>query len=127
MTMDKKCGARFSNMLVLAKPYLLCVGLQFGMAGTFIITKACLDRGMSRFVLTVYRNAVAAFVLAPFAIIFERCYTYIYKITNNAYPRYKSTIVFFSTYFLSVIIVSLQLCLVKIMLYLISAGTLGRK
>ncbi|QCE00281.1 WAT1-related protein At4g08290-like [Vigna unguiculata] len=72
MTMDKKCGARFSNMLVLAKPYLLCVGLQFGMAGTFIITKACLDRGMSRFVLTVYRNAVAAFVLAPFAIIFER-------------------------------------------------------
>ncbi|KOM48458.1 hypothetical protein LR48_Vigan07g216200 [Vigna angularis] len=59
-------------MLYLAKPYLLCVGLQIGMAGTFIITKACLDRGMSRFVLTVYRNAVAASLLAPFAIIFER-------------------------------------------------------
>lgn len=74
--MDKTRGARFSNMLYLAKPYLLCVGLQIGMAGTFIITKACLDHGMSRFVLTVYRNAIAASVVAPFAIIFERCYTF---------------------------------------------------
>jgi len=103
MMMDKKCGARFSNMFNLAKPYLLTVGLQFGMAGTFIITKACLDHGMSRFVLTVYRNVVAAFALAPFAIIFERCYPFCIYIyihnnifsTNNAYALYKLTNVFF--------------------------------
>ncbi|KAG4954283.1 hypothetical protein JHK87_039877 [Glycine soja] len=56
------CGA---NMLNQAKPYLLIVGLQFGMAGTFIIIKATLDHGMSRIVLTVYRNAIAAIMLAP--------------------------------------------------------------
>ncbi|KAK7385207.1 hypothetical protein VNO78_30920 [Psophocarpus tetragonolobus] len=72
MMREKICGASFSNMLNQGKPYLLTVGLQFGMAGTFIITKACLDRGMSRFVLTVYRNLIAAFVLAPFALFFER-------------------------------------------------------
>ncbi|KAL5149730.1 WAT1-related protein [Glycine soja] len=70
--MEKTCDARFSIMLNQAKPYLLTVGLQFGMAGTFIIIKATLDHGMSRFVLTVYRNAIAAIMLAPFAIIFER-------------------------------------------------------
>lgn len=73
MMMEKTCDARFSIMLNQAKPYLLTVGLQFGMAGTFIIIKATLDHGMSRFVLTVYRNAIAAIMLAPFAIIFERC------------------------------------------------------
>ncbi|XP_020213131.1 WAT1-related protein At4g08290 [Cajanus cajan] len=70
--MEKLCGASFGNMLNQGKPYLLTVGLQFGMAGTFIITKACLDHGMSRFVLTVYRNVIAAVGLAPFALIFER-------------------------------------------------------
>ncbi|XP_027368354.1 WAT1-related protein At4g08290-like [Abrus precatorius] len=70
--MMKICGPSFGNMLTQAKPYLLTMGLQFGLAGTFIITKACLDHGMSRFVLNVYRNAIAAFVFAPFALIFER-------------------------------------------------------
>ncbi|CAJ1971862.1 unnamed protein product [Sphenostylis stenocarpa] len=68
----KKYGASFGNKFNLAKPYLLTVGLQFAMAGTFVFTKACLDHGMSRFVLTVYRNVIAALALAPFAIIFER-------------------------------------------------------
>ncbi|TKY56170.1 WAT1-related protein [Spatholobus suberectus] len=70
--MEKICGASFGNMFKQAKPYLLTVGLQFGTAGTLIIIKACLDHGMSRFVLTVYRNVIAAFALAPFALIFER-------------------------------------------------------
>ena len=40
--MEKICGASYGNMFNQANPYLLTVGLQFGMAGTFIITKAWL-------------------------------------------------------------------------------------
>ena len=54
------------------KPYVLMVGLQFGAAGMYIISMATLTHGMSRYVLIVYRNAIAALFLAPFALIFER-------------------------------------------------------
>ena len=54
-------------------PYLLMVGLQFGAAGTYITSMATLSHGMNRYILIVYRNAIAALVLAPFALIFERC------------------------------------------------------
>ncbi|PON76356.1 Plant-drug/metabolite exporter [Trema orientale] len=54
------------------KPYLLMVALQFGAAGTYITSMATLSHGMNRYVLIVYRNAIAALVLAPFALIFER-------------------------------------------------------
>nr|KYP71361.1 Auxin-induced protein 5NG4 [Cajanus cajan] len=64
------CNQKLENVDMFDQ--MLHVGLQFGMAGTFIITKACLDHGMSRFVLTVYRNVIAAVGLAPFALIFER-------------------------------------------------------
>ncbi|XP_062098361.1 WAT1-related protein At4g08290 [Humulus lupulus] len=53
-------------------PFLLMVGLQFGGAGMYITTMATLSHGMNRYVLIVYRNAIAALVLAPFALIFER-------------------------------------------------------
>ena len=56
--MEKICGASYGNMFNQANPYLLTVGLQFGMAGTFIIIKA-----------TVYCNDIAAFALAPFVLI----------------------------------------------------------
>lgn len=82
--MEKICGARFCNMLDQAKPYLLTVGLQFGGAGTFIIIKATLNYGMSRFVLAVYRNVIAALALAPFALIFERCYSFYMLFTNKS-------------------------------------------
>ncbi|EXB44370.1 Auxin-induced protein 5NG4 [Morus notabilis] len=55
-----------------AKPYVLMVGLQFGAAGTYIVSMATLSHGMSRYVLIVYRNAIAALVLAPFAFVFDR-------------------------------------------------------
>ncbi|XP_057729924.1 WAT1-related protein At4g08290-like isoform X2 [Arachis stenosperma] len=55
-----------------AKPYLLMIGLQFGMAGNYIFGKDILNHGMNRFVFIVYRNAMAAAALAPFAFIFER-------------------------------------------------------
>ncbi|XP_047342095.1 WAT1-related protein At4g08290-like [Impatiens glandulifera] len=53
-------------------PYLLMVGLQCGAAGMYIISDVTLKQGMSRYVLIVYRNAIAAIVLAPFAFFLER-------------------------------------------------------
>ncbi|KAM3224662.1 hypothetical protein ACQJBY_057815 [Aegilops geniculata] len=55
-----------------AKPYLAMVLLQVGFAGMYIIAVASLKRGMSQFVLVVYRNLVAIAVMAPFALYFER-------------------------------------------------------
>uniref|UniRef100_A0A453PQM7 EamA domain-containing protein n=4 Tax=Triticinae TaxID=1648030 RepID=A0A453PQM7_AEGTS len=55
-----------------AKPYLAMVLLQVGFAGMYIIAVASLKRGMSHFVLVVYRNLVATAVMAPFALYFER-------------------------------------------------------
>ncbi|XP_038886476.1 WAT1-related protein At4g08290-like [Benincasa hispida] len=54
------------------KPYILVVSLQFGIAGIYVICMATLTKGMSRYVLIVYRNTVATLFLAPFALIFER-------------------------------------------------------
>ncbi|KAG4969909.1 hypothetical protein JHK85_036330 [Glycine max] len=70
--MEVMCGAKVGNMVHKAKPYVLTVGLQFGMAGTYLFTMASLNHGMSRLVFIVYRNAIAALALAPFALIFER-------------------------------------------------------
>ncbi|XP_052134396.1 WAT1-related protein At4g08290-like isoform X1 [Oryza glaberrima] len=55
-----------------AMPYMAMVFLQFGFAGLFLISVASLRQGMSHYVLVVYRNAVAAVVMAPFALWFER-------------------------------------------------------
>lgn len=68
-----------SNIMSKLKPYILVVCLQFGMAGIYVISMATLNRGMSRYVLIVYRNAVAALFLAPFALIFERFDLELYK------------------------------------------------
>lgn len=51
------------------------MALQFGYSGMNIITKVSLNRGMSHYVLVVYRHAFATLVIAPFALFFER---YIY-------------------------------------------------
>ncbi|KAF3445674.1 hypothetical protein FNV43_RR10850 [Rhamnella rubrinervis] len=59
-------------MLKKAKPYVLVVGLQFGFAGMYIIGKNTLNQGLNRYVLVVYRNAFAALLLSPFALLFER-------------------------------------------------------
>ncbi|XP_073132381.1 WAT1-related protein At5g07050-like [Henckelia pumila] len=55
-----------------AKPYIAMICLQFGYAGMNIITKVSLNRGMSHYVLVVYRHAFATAVIAPFAILLER-------------------------------------------------------
>ncbi|KAJ6806236.1 WAT1-related protein-like [Iris pallida] len=54
------------------KPYLIMVLLQIGFSGMNIIAVASLKKGMNHYVLVVYRNAIAAAVMAPFALWFER-------------------------------------------------------
>ena len=54
------------------KPYMMMVLLQIGYAGMYIVSVASLKQGMSHFVLVTYRNVVAAAVMTPFAIFFER-------------------------------------------------------
>ncbi|XP_062233270.1 WAT1-related protein At1g44800-like [Phragmites australis] len=54
------------------KPYLAMVLLQVGFSGMYIVSVASLRRGMSHYVLVVYRNLVATVVMAPFALLFER-------------------------------------------------------
>ncbi|KAI4337800.1 hypothetical protein L6164_016175 [Bauhinia variegata] len=68
---SSSCG-RLSSMLENAKPYLLMVAMQFGSAGMYIITMSSFNRGLSRYVFIVYRNAIAALILAPFAFFVER-------------------------------------------------------
>ncbi|XP_076941204.1 WAT1-related protein At2g39510-like [Bidens hawaiensis] len=54
------------------KPYLYVIFLQFGNAGLVIIAKAALNQGMNHYTFATYRNLIAALVMAPFALIFER-------------------------------------------------------
>ncbi|KAI4307285.1 hypothetical protein L6164_030489 [Bauhinia variegata] len=68
---SSSCG-RLSSMLQNSKPSLLMVAMQFGSAGMYIITMSTFNRGMSRYVFIVYRNAMAAVILAPFAFFIER-------------------------------------------------------
>lgn len=63
---------KLGNFLEVSKPYFAMTSLQFGYAGMNIITKVSLNRGMSHYVLVVYRHAFATAVIAPFAIFFER-------------------------------------------------------
>ncbi|KAK4276745.1 hypothetical protein QN277_014858 [Acacia crassicarpa] len=66
--MSEKLGACLRD----AKPYLLMVGLQFGSAGTYLLAKDALNKGMSHYVYIVYRNVIAAIALGPFALVLER-------------------------------------------------------
>ncbi|KAL7150348.1 hypothetical protein ABFS83_05G106200 [Erythranthe nasuta] len=54
------------------KPYLAIVFMQFGYAGFAIIAKTALDQGMSNYTLSIYRNAIATLVVAPFALLLEK-------------------------------------------------------
>lgn len=60
------------NFLENSKPYFAMISLQFGYAGMNIISKVSLSRGMSHYVLVVYRHAFATAAIAPFAFYFER-------------------------------------------------------
>lgn len=54
------------------KPFIGVVFLQFGFAGMDVLSKAALNKGMSNYVLVVYRHAVAFIVITPFAVILDK-------------------------------------------------------
>ncbi|CAA3000702.1 WAT1-related At2g37460-like [Olea europaea subsp. europaea] len=54
------------------KPFFAVVFLQFGYAGMDILSKAALNKRMSKYVYVVYRHAIATIVMAPFALILDR-------------------------------------------------------
>ncbi|GJN05482.1 hypothetical protein PR202_ga23110 [Eleusine coracana subsp. coracana] len=53
-------------------PAIAMVLVQLGFAGMNVLSKLALDAGMSPYVLTSYRNLIAALFIAPIAFIFER-------------------------------------------------------
>ncbi|KAL8492980.1 hypothetical protein ACS0TY_024257 [Phlomoides rotata] len=53
-------------------PYLCAIIVQIGFAGLGIIAKLALNAGMSHYTFSVYRNFIAAIVVAPFAFAFEK-------------------------------------------------------
>ncbi|KAG2332596.1 hypothetical protein Bca4012_017841 [Brassica carinata] len=55
-----------------ARPFISVVLLQVGLAGMDILSKAVLNKGMSNYVLVVYRHAVATLVMTPFAFYFDK-------------------------------------------------------
>ncbi|RLM97803.1 WAT1-related protein [Panicum miliaceum] len=65
-------GGGESSLMQWCKPYVAMVSLQFGYAGMNVITKVSLNRGMSHYVLVVYRHAFATLSIAPFALALER-------------------------------------------------------
>lgn len=65
-------GGSLSRFFQSCKPYIAMASLQFGYAGMNIITKVSLNRGMSHYVLVVYRHAFATAAIAPFAFFLER-------------------------------------------------------
>ncbi|XP_047324298.1 WAT1-related protein At2g39510-like [Impatiens glandulifera] len=60
------------EILSKSKVYLCVIFLQFGLAGMSIIAKSALNQGMNHYTFAVYRNAIAAIVFAPFAMVLER-------------------------------------------------------
>ncbi|KAJ0984497.1 hypothetical protein J5N97_002853 [Dioscorea zingiberensis] len=62
----------FWEVMSKMKPYMAMILLQIGYAGMYIISLASLKHGMNHYVLVVYRNIIAAAVIAPFALWFER-------------------------------------------------------
>ncbi|BBG95648.1 nodulin MtN21 /EamA-like transporter family protein, partial [Prunus dulcis] len=65
---DQIAKGKLALFLYKIKPYLAMISLQFGYAGMYIISMVGLKRGMSHFVLAVYRHLIAVVVIAPFAL-----------------------------------------------------------
>lgn len=78
-----------SKFIERSKPYIAMICLQFGYAGMNIITKVSLNRGMSHYVLVVYRHAFATAVIAPFALLLERYKYDLYVHTCGYIHKYK--------------------------------------
>ncbi|GMH10135.1 hypothetical protein Nepgr_011976 [Nepenthes gracilis] len=66
--MDSGCLVHVNR----AKPFLAVIFMQVGLAGMDMLSKVALNRGMSNYVLVVYRHAVATLVTAPLAVVFDK-------------------------------------------------------
>ncbi|MED6162171.1 hypothetical protein PIB30_067858 [Stylosanthes scabra] len=55
-----------------SKPFIVVTFLQFGFAGMDVLSKAAMNKGMSNYVLVVYRHIVAFIVIAPFAVFLDK-------------------------------------------------------
>jgi hypothetical protein len=64
------CKVLFGNALFRVHVAAACVQILY--AAFQVLAKAALSSGTSRSVFPVYRNAIAALVLAPFAFFYER-------------------------------------------------------
>ncbi|TVU25954.1 hypothetical protein EJB05_28477 [Eragrostis curvula] len=53
-------------------PYVVVIIIELMYTGMYVISKAALDQGMNPFVFTFYRQAAAALVLLPIALVFQR-------------------------------------------------------
>lgn len=69
---EQRCGRKLSAAWRKIRPYILVVLLQFGTAGTYVVSTLTLKHGMNRYVLIAYRHLVAALVISPFALLLER-------------------------------------------------------
>lgn len=63
---------QMKNLFSNARPFIAAVFLQFALAGFDILSKIALNEGLSCYVFTVYRHAVATLIIAPFAIFLDR-------------------------------------------------------
>ncbi|GAV62684.1 LOW QUALITY PROTEIN: EamA domain-containing protein, partial [Cephalotus follicularis] len=54
------------------RPFIAVVFLQVGLAGMDVLCKSALNKGMSNYVLVVYRHVVATVVMFPFAAIIDK-------------------------------------------------------
>ena len=53
-------------------PYMAIIFNQFAFAGSNILMKIALERGLNQLVFVVYRHVIAMFLLGPFAYVLER-------------------------------------------------------
>lgn len=75
---------RLWGMVRKMKPYLATVFLQISFAVMYTIVAVSLKHGLSHFVFSVYRHAVATLFIVPFALILER----LAAILNNFFPNF---------------------------------------
>lgn len=82
---NNKMRSKLEVYLKRTKPYVGVIFLQFGYAGQAILAKTALNQGMNHFTFAVYRNAIAALFFAPFAILFERYFFFLFLVIYMVY------------------------------------------
>ncbi len=53
-------------------PFVGMVLVILAQASNLVVSKAALTKGMNKYIMTVYSNALASLILLPYAFIFHR-------------------------------------------------------